>query len=139
MEWLLRKVVQQQGTFMASIYLAVKEIHTRLSISIILRKAGFRSIDVPEQILSKKQITDIENSEDPVIVVFDVLFPGYTELKILESYQKHSQQARFLIISSVLNTEMQSKLCSIGFSEHLEKPFDPEELVQRVRSLLMSG
>lgn len=124
---------------MASIYLAVKEIHTRLSISIILRKAGFRSIDVPEQILSKKQITDIENSEDPVIVVFDVLFPGYTELKILESYQKHSQQARFLIISSVLNTEMQSKLCSIGFSEHLEKPFDPEELVQRVRSLLMSG
>jgi two-component system, OmpR family, phosphate regulon response regulator OmpR len=69
------------------------------------------------------------------LVVLDVMMPGESGLDLLSSL-KDTRQQPVLILSAMGEAEDRIKGLEIGAEDYLSKPFDPKELVLRIKTIL---
>lgn len=69
------------------------------------------------------------------LMVLDVMMPGETGLSLLKSLAKE-QQMPVLMLSAMGEAEDRIKGLEIGAEDYLTKPFEPKELVLRVKTIL---
>ncbi|MBN1522591.1 MAG: response regulator [Candidatus Aureabacteria bacterium] len=73
--------------------------------------------------------------EDFDIVVMDLRLPGKNGLEILESVARKSR-SQFILISAFATAEDAEKAAVLGARDFLPKPFEPEELLERISQIL---
>ncbi|HZV77044.1 MAG TPA: response regulator transcription factor [Candidatus Babeliales bacterium] len=96
-----------------------------------LEQAGFAVRSVPEGVAAFRLL----ESWEPDVIVLDVMLPGASGLSLLPEIR---QVTTAPVVMLTARTEIAQKLAgfSAGADDYVGKPFDLEELVARIRTLL---
>jgi DNA-binding response OmpR family regulator len=73
-----------------------------------------------------------ENSYD--LYIFDINLPDENGFEILKNLKNANDNTPAIYISALTDTQNISKAFGIGADDYIKKPFDPEELVVRIKS-----
>jgi DNA-binding response OmpR family regulator len=80
---------------------------------------------------------DIARRERPDVALLDVVMPGLDGLRVAEVLRSEfGDEVRVVFISGRGRFEHQLEGLERGAADYITKPFDPAELVERVRSLV---
>lgn len=85
---------------------------------------------------SGKEAIEITNKERPDLILLDVLMPemdGYEACKILKS-NEDTKHIPVIFLSAKNETIDKARGLALGGSDYLTKPFDPIEIIARIRS-----
>lgn len=106
---------------------------TRLLLSHFLG----RYFNVIERSSAREALDTLDESAVDAIIM-DVLMPEMTGIDFLRTYQKEKQDAMLpvLMLSSVENSSEKLKCFHFGARDYVVKPFNPEELLVRIKNLL---
>ena len=74
--------------------------------------------------------------EEVDLVVLDLMLPGMSGYAVCESLRSAGEDMPVLILSARTLTEDRTRGFDVGADQYLIKPFDLEELLSRVNSLL---
>ncbi|HEY3445563.1 MAG TPA: diguanylate cyclase [Myxococcales bacterium] len=99
-----------------------------------LRAAGFVSASCSEP----EQALEIVESELPDLVILDVVMPGVDGFELCRRIRKNPALAFTPIIFVTRKGDVEGRVrgLEVGGNDYIAKPFDPQELVARVRSHL---
>ena len=112
------------------ILVAEDEALIRLDLVEMLREAGY---EVIAEAGNGQEAIDLVKTEPPDIMLLDVIMPGIDGFQVLEKVRAFSQMP--VIVFSARSENSQNAL-SLGANAFLPKPFDIEEMVKRIESLL---
>jgi DNA-binding response OmpR family regulator len=99
----------------------------------ILKKAGHRIICCE----SGAEALEKFREEKPKLVLLDVMMPEMDGWEVYKRMMKINKDQKVLFLTAVtLETEARKKMDELGVSHYLTKPFDPPELVERVKAVL---
>lgn len=84
-----------------------------------------------------KLVGDARNCGCPFdLFIIDVQWPGATELKLIETLRKKTVPVPILVLTACSNRDLCAQLKDRHIEDFLTKPFDSDELVKRVSSML---
>jgi FixJ family two-component response regulator len=75
----------------------------------------------------------------PACVILDVYMPGRSGLEILKDLKAESYEAPILVISARGDIPLAVEAIKSGAFDFIEKPFDPDAFVERVREAISTG
>ena len=70
------------------------------------------------------------------LMILDIMMPGENGLQLAQSLRRADEQVPVLMLSALADTEDRIAGLGSGSDDYLSKPFEPRELVLRVRNLL---
>ncbi len=70
------------------------------------------------------------------LLVLDIMMPGESGLELTRSLRDSHNSVPILMLSALAETDDRIKGLSSGSDDYLPKPFEPEELLLRIRSIL---
>ncbi len=103
----------------------------RLLLRRFLEESGFRVTDVGSAVDARRILEGI--SFDLLIV--DIMMPGETGLEFLSDLRK-SNPVPALFLTAMSETEHRIAGLETGADDYMSKPFEPRELVLRIKSIL---
>jgi CheY-like chemotaxis protein len=105
-------------------------------IKIAFRKEKFNVITCADAASALAQFT--ENAPD--VVITDVIMPDKDGYEVCQFIKQHESFARtpVILMSGVVNRTVAEKATAVSADELIRKPFQPHELIGRVKSLLAS-
>lgn len=117
-----------------TILLAEPEEAIRVSIEMILIEEGYdcHAVSHPQSLL---QAVETYNS-DLIIADVDILYGHIEEILSIQSRSHDSEPPNFLVILSYEQVEDMLYLMQFGITQYLVKPFQFEEMTNRIRHML---
>lgn len=100
-------------------------------IRLYLSQEGFRIVETADGLLAPNLV----KSENPDLVLLDILLPGIDGIEVCEQIRKFSTVPIIFLSSKAAEVDKIVGL-TIGADDYLTKPFSPRELVARIRSQL---
>lgn len=84
-------------------------------------------------------LVEIEQT-NPDLVISDVVMPGKDGFEVCQFIKQHPllQMTPVVLLSGVVNRDVADKAVSVKADELIRKPFQPQDLIARVRQLLAS-
>lgn len=70
------------------------------------------------------------------LIVLDVMMPGETGLELTTDLRKHANNVPILMLTALAEVEDRIEGLETGADDYLPKPFEPHELLLRVRNIL---
>jgi two-component system phosphate regulon response regulator OmpR len=70
------------------------------------------------------------------LLVLDIMMPGITGLEFTEKLREAENAIPILLLTALAETENRIEGLAIGADDYLPKPFDPQELLLRIQSIL---
>lgn len=107
------------------------DMHIAELISLYLLKDGFET----KEVYNGADAVNEEKSFKPDIVLLDVMLPGIDGYKVLAQIRK-SSEVPVIMITAKGETFDKVLGLELGADDYIVKPFDPKELVARVRAVL---
>src|SRR5579884_2564781 len=102
-------------------------------------KIAFRreNIDVVAYPDAATALTNIEQSK-PDVVITDVIMPDKDGYEVCQYIKQHARLGKtpVILMSGVVNRAVAEKAFSVKADELIRKPFQPQDLITRVRHLL---
>ncbi|WP_342548978.1 response regulator transcription factor [Paenibacillus sp. FSL P2-0089] len=117
---------------MATILIADDDDNIRKLMSLYLRKEGF---DLEEAGDGTKAMSTIENSHVD-LVILDIMMPGLNGWELCREIRRTDANLPLLMVTAKAESAHKVKGFQLGTDDYLTKPFDPVELVMRVKALL---
>ncbi|RLI07285.1 two-component system response regulator [Candidatus Bathyarchaeota archaeon] len=118
---------------MAKIMVVDDEPDIRKLIEKILKKQGHKIV----QCENGRQCVERFPDEKPDLVILDVMMPELDGWETYKRLLKIKPKQRVLFLTAVtLEAEARKQMERLGVSHYLTKPFDPPELIERVRTVL---
>jgi len=116
--------------------LIIEDNHlVRSTLDKILRGSGFEVVTAKDGV----QGVAAFSREHPDLVITDIIMPEKEGLQTIREIRQEQSDAKIIAISGggrVGNVDYLSKAQELGAIETIAKPFDPEELVERVKRCL---
>jgi len=112
-----------------------QEMHTRL-LRTILQMAGFSNIMTCND---PREATAVFRRFGPDIVLIDLMmFPldGFAVMRQLQQIVGENDEVPIVFLTADVNPEHRRRALQQGAKDFLEKPFDHDEVVLRIRNLL---
>jgi DNA-binding response OmpR family regulator len=101
----------------------------------LLRRAGFEVVVEHDGEAALKRLRT-----DPAdLVVLDVLLPGIDGREVLRRARQDHRQMPIILLTRVGESGERAMALEEGADDYLNKPFDPHELVARIRAVLRRG
>ena len=69
------------------------------------------------------------------LIILDVMMPGEDGLSLAKSLRENGSNTPILMLSALSETEHRIRGLEVGSDDYLSKPFDPTELLLRLRNL----
>jgi DNA-binding response OmpR family regulator len=100
----------------------------------LLEHAGYETVEAE----SGREALDSAMSAPPALVVLDVAMPGLSGYEVCRSLRARVGDGLPILFVSGSRTEAYDRVAGLllGGDDYLVKPFAPDELIARVRSLL---
>lgn len=107
------------------------EMHIRELVRFYLDKAGFDTIEAA----NAEEALDIVENQYIDLAVVDIMMPGMDGFELVEQMRQYRE---FPVIMLTAKSQSKDKLrgFSIGIDDYVTKPFDPDELMARVKTIL---
>ena len=107
------------------------EMHIRELVRFYLDKAGFDTI----QAANAEEALDIVENQYIDLAVVDIMMPGMDGFELVEQMRQYRE---FPVIMLTAKSQSKDKLrgFSLGIDDYVTKPFDPDELMARVKTIL---
>ncbi|MFC2173214.1 response regulator [Acidobacteriota bacterium] len=120
-----------------NVLVADDEHHTRLALSLILKKAGFDVTSVGDGIKALNKIREATDDAAPFdLLVIDIQMPRLTGLEVIKELENLKVIFPILIISGYKHKEIVADIARSGCIAYAEKPFRPDELLHHIDVLL---
>jgi two-component system response regulator FixJ len=118
-----------------TIYIVDDDPAVRDALSVVFELEGFQvsSYDTGDAFL------EVAKSKPPACVILDVHMPGRSGLEILKTLNADHYPAPVFIISGQGDIPMAVSAVKQGAFDFIEKPFDADTVVQRVRDALQAA
>jgi DNA-binding response OmpR family regulator len=100
-----------------------------------LQRAGF---DVTVAADGDAALARIQ-AREPDLVVLDVLMPGTDGRAVLRAVRRQGRAVPIILLTQVGESGERAMALEEGADDYLNKPFDPHELVARIRAVLRRG
>ena len=100
-----------------------------------LSKNNFRISTANNSLIAREKIENIEFD----LIILDIMMPGESGLKLTNSLKKNNFKTPILLLSALGSPEDRIKGLEIGASDYLAKPFEPKELLLRMRNLIQKN
>ena len=104
----------------------------RALLSRYLAEQGFRVTTAGDAAAAREQMRSMQ----PDLLVLDVMMPGETGLSLTESLRAEQADLPILLLTARGGPEDRIAGFEAGADDYLPKPFEPYELVLRLRSML---
>ncbi|MEK3986496.1 response regulator transcription factor [Paenibacillus sp. FSL K6-3166] len=117
---------------MATILIADDDDNIRKLMSLFLRKEGF---ELKEARDGTKALSIIQNSRVD-LVILDIMMPGLNGWDLCREIRRWDANIPLLMVTAKAESVHKVKGFQLGTDDYLTKPFDPLELVMRVKALL---
>ncbi len=116
------------------------EEHIRLTLSLVLRRAGFTvtAAGNGDELLSTVRESSIGPAPVELVVV-DLRLPGLCGSDLIAQLAKVEAPPAVLITCGYLDKDMVAEAMRSGCAGYLEKPFEPDVLLERVERTLEKG
>lgn len=107
------------------------EMHIRELVHFYLDKAGFDTIEAA----NAEEALDIVENQYIDLAVVDIMMPGMDGFELVEQMRQYRE---FPVIMLTAKSQSKDKLrgFSLGIDDYVAKPFDPDELMARVKTIL---
>lgn len=111
------------------------ETHLAVGIRFNLEAEGYRATAVGDGVSALKLLRD-KNSEINMVVL-DLMLPGMSGYEVCQAMRETGIDIPVLILSARTLTEDRTRGFDVGADQYLTKPFDLDELISRVKNLLL--
>ncbi len=106
---------------------------TRLAIRTALAKEGFPVIEVES---GEEALVHFEHVPSPDVVILDIGLPGLNGFEVCRKIREKRGDIAILMLTSRSEPEDKVAGLDLGADDYIVKPFNPRELVARVRAVL---
>lgn len=111
--------------------------HMRLLLEYNLKRRGYdveTAVDGPSAI-------DRALSRSYALIILDLMLPGFSGFQVCHRLRQEAELADIpiFLVTARLRREDLNEALSVGATEYLTKPFDPQELARRIELYLSSG
>lgn len=119
------------------ILLAEDEPHTRFTISLILRKSGYKVSTSKDGLIALNLILEHRDSSESVdLLLTDVEMAGLDGLNLIKELEKIHIFLPILVITGYGYEEKILELRKKENIHYIDKPFGPQDLVDRINLIL---
>ena len=103
-------------------------------LSLRLKARGYEVVGA----LDSLQAANIAHKEKPDLMILDIMMPAGGGDTLYENLQKsvRTLAVPVIFISALPNEKVKQILSRIGAENFIPKPFDPEEVVNKIKSLI---
>ena len=108
------------------------EPRLRAFVEIKLRLSGYEVI----MATSGQEALDLVQSENPDIMLLDITMPGMSGFEVLRKLHTFTELP---VIALSANPDTANEAMRLGANAFIAKPFDPDELVRKIRELTNYG
>jgi DNA-binding response OmpR family regulator len=116
---------------MTRLLLVDDDPHIRELIRVFLSKEGFEVIEACDGIEALAML----DSSAPDMVILDIMMPNMDGWQVCKELREH-YDLPVLMLTAIGETQQKIKGFELGADDYLVKPFEPLELVVRVKALL---
>ena len=109
------------------------EAATRLSIRVALLKDGFRVIEAES---GEEALRHFDQTSGPDVVILDIGLPGLDGFAVCQKIREKREDTAILMLTSRAEPEDKITGLSLGADDYVVKPFNPGELVARIRAVV---
>jgi CheY-like chemotaxis protein len=112
----------------------------RFAARVALRRGGYRVEETADGREALAKILSARDTGDPfVLVVTDIRMPEMSGTELIDALRERRDRTPVCAITCFGDQALVAELAGKGCTEHLEKPFDPMELVAWVDRQLGEG
>lgn len=116
-----------------NILICEDNVMTLRTMEFALKKAGYTVFKAEDGALAKSMLEE----EEINLVLTDINMPYTKGLELIRYINTHIQpKIPVVVITGITNSETKAHAEELGASDYLTKPFDLDEMVARVNSLL---
>ncbi|MGH9214453.1 MAG: response regulator transcription factor [Acidimicrobiales bacterium] len=123
---------QEDETYRPVVLLADDEVAITANLAPFLERSGFRV----QVVHDGEAALAAAESIDPDLCVLDVLMPRVDGREVLRQLRSQGQWCPVLLLTQVGEAGERAMALEEGADDYLNKPFDPQELVARIRAVL---
>jgi DNA-binding response OmpR family regulator len=105
---------------------------TRLSLRTALLKGGFGVLEAD----SGEAALGLFDKASPDVVILDIGLPGLSGFEVCQKIREKRKDIAILMLTARADTEDKINGLELGADDYLVKPFNPGELVARIRAVL---
>jgi DNA-binding response OmpR family regulator len=98
-------------------------------VAIQLNLRGYEAISTTRG----EEAVEIVRTRQLDVILLDILMPGMNGLEVLERVREFSQVP---VVAFTADLQMAEKAVKIGAIDYILKPFNPDRLVKKIRSVL---
>ena len=119
------------------ILIADDEPHITRALSFVLQRAGF----VVDVAVNGAEALHKIRERKPVVAFLDIVMPKMTGLELCRAIKSDPETTgTYIVILTAKGQELDRQNCmSAGADEYITKPFSPQEVLERVRTLFSEG
>ncbi|MEC0090720.1 response regulator transcription factor [Paenibacillus macquariensis] len=117
---------------MAKILIADDDVHIRELITLFLRNEGFEIVEASD---GAQALAIVENDQID-LVILDIMMPELDGWELCKEIRRLDSNIPLLMVTVKGESGQKVKGFQLGTDDYLTKPFDPLELVMRVKALL---
>ena len=111
------------------------EEHLAVGIKYNLEAEGFRVTTASNGLVALEIIEDEANPVD--LIVLDLMLPGMSGYEVCEQIRDSGRHMPVLMLSARTLSEDRTRGFDVGANQYLVKPFELEELLSRIKNLLV--
>lgn len=109
----------------------------RFGAGVVLRRDGYRVEEAADGKEALRKILSARDAGDPVrLVVTDIRMPVMSGIELIDALREQGVETALCAITCFGDQVLVAELAGKGCTEYIEKPFPPEDLVQRIRAIL---
>lgn len=116
----------------AQILLVDDEVAITENLAPFIERAGFSVLVAANGV----KALEIVEEHKPALLVLDVLMPKMDGREVLRRLRKDGVWTPIILLTQVGGSSERAMALEEGADDYLNKPFDPQELVARIRSVL---
>ena len=119
------------------ILLVDDEPEFRFSAAIALKQAGYDVVQAGDGRDALGKILEFRDRGEPIsLLVTDVRMPVLSGLELVEELRRRGVGIPVVAITGYSDKDVLAELVRRGCAEHIEKPFEPQEMVSRISLFL---
>ena len=104
-------------------------------LRLALEAAGYATVEASDG----EEALEVIRAEHPDVVLLDVMMPRMDGWKTLEHLPETGEHPRVIMVTAKTASRDHDRAIALGVDDFVTKPFEPEELLERMRRVLADG